>query len=145
MTARAKRPDKDGITVEIKVGKKKVSATFAEFHLSVVSAAKAGKKTSNKNIPKITGLNKNIDVTMKRGVVADQGLSDWLNEVRDGKSKASKVVVTVPKGGPGTSAMRWKLRDVSIKKYVGPELNAKGGGDVAMEELVLSSEKVELK
>ncbi len=117
MTARAKRPDKEGITVEVKVGKKKVAATFAEFHLSVVPAAKAGKKTSKKSIAKITGINKSTDITMKRGVVADQGFTDWLNEVRDGKSKSRKVVVTVPKRGPGTSAMRWKLRDVSIKKY----------------------------
>ena len=89
-------------------------------------------------------MNKSTDVTMKRGVVADQGFSDWLNEVRDGKKKSRKVVVTVPKRGPGTSAMRWKLRDVSITKYEGPELSGKGT-DVAIEELVLSSEKVELK
>jgi phage tail-like protein len=143
MTARAKRPSKDGIRVEIKVGKKTVSATFAEFHLSIVPAGDAGKKASKKNIVKITGLNKSTDVTMKRGVVADQGFRDWLNEVRDGKSKSRKVVVTVPKRGPGTSAMRCKLRDVRITKYEGPDLNAKGA-DVAIEELVLSSEKVEL-
>ena len=142
MTARAKRPD--GIRVEIKVGKKKVAATFAEFHLSVVPAGAAGKKTSNKSIVKITGMNKNTDVTMKRGVVADQGFSDWLNDVRDGKSKSRKVVLTVPKRGPGTPAMRWKLRDVWITKYEGPDLSGKAT-DVAIEELVLSSERVELK
>ena len=143
MAAQSKRPD--GIRVEIKLGKKKVGATFAEFHLSVVPAADAGNKTSKKkSIAKITGMNKSTDVTMKRGVVADQGFSDWLNEVRDGKSKSRKLVVTVPKRGPGTSAMRWKLRDVSIKKYEGPELNAKGT-DVAIEELVLSAERLELK
>ena len=144
MTARAKRPDKDGIKVEIKVGKKKVAATFAEFHLSVVCAAKADKKTSKKNIVKITGLNKNTDVTMKRGVVADQGFSDWLSELRDGKKKSRKVVVTVPKRGPGASAMRWKLRDVWITKYEPSDLNGKGS-HIAIEELVLSAEKVKLK
>ena len=142
--ARAKRQDKDGIRVEIKVGKKTVAATFAEFHLSVVPAGDAGKKASNKSIAKITGMNKSTDVTMKRGVIADQGFSDWLNDVRDGKSKSREVVVTVPKRGPGTSAMRWKLRDVWITKYEGPDLNGKGN-DVAIEELVLSSERVELK
>lgn len=139
--ARTKRPD--GIRVKVKMGKKMVAATFAEFHLSIVPASEAGKKTSNKNISKITGLNKSTDVTMKRGVVADQGFSDWLNEVRDGKSKSRKVVVTVPKRGPGISAMRWKLKDVWIKKYEGPELNAKGT-DVAIEELVLSSDRVKV-
>jgi phage tail-like protein len=144
MTAAAKRRDREGIRVEIKVRKKKVAATFAEFHLSVVPAVKASKKASKKSIVKITGMNKNADVTMKRGVVADQGFSDWLNEVRDGRSKSRKVVVTVPKRGPGTSPMRWKLRDVWITKYEGPGLSAKGT-DVAIEELVLSAEKVELK
>ena len=142
MTARAKRPD--GIRVEVKVGKKKVAATFAEFHLSVVPAKEAGKKASKKSIAKITGMNKSTDVTMKRGVVADQGFTDWLNEVRDGKKKSRKVVVTVPKRGPGTSAMRWNLRDVWVTKYEAPDLNGEGN-DVAIEELVLSSEKVELK
>jgi phage tail-like protein len=39
--------------------------------------------------------------------------------------------------------MTWKLTNARPMKYTGPTLNAKGGGDVAMEELVLSCEKIE--
>ena len=37
----------------------------------------------------------------------------------------------------------WRLRGAMPLKWTGPTLTAKGGGDVAMEELVLSVEKVE--
>jgi hypothetical protein len=39
---------------------------------------------------------------------------------------------------------RWNLRGVIPLKWTGPTLAAKGGGDVAMEELVLSAEYLEL-
>ena len=77
------------------------------------------------------------------GPPADQGFSDWLNDVRSGKSKHGTVVVTVPTKGPGKAGARWKLQDVWISKIEGPTLKGKGN-DVAVEELVLSSEKIEL-
>jgi hypothetical protein len=39
----------------------------------------------------------------------------------------------------------WKLAGVVPLKYTGPTLAAKGGGDVAMEELVLSCEGCEVE
>ncbi len=42
------------------------------------------------------------------------------------------------------SVMMWTLRGVVPMKYTGPTLAAKGGGDVAMEELVLSIEGFEM-
>jgi phage tail-like protein len=38
----------------------------------------------------------------------------------------------------------WKLRNVVPMKYTGPTLAGKGGGEVAMEELVLSAEGFEI-
>jgi phage tail-like protein len=38
----------------------------------------------------------------------------------------------------------WVLRGVVPMKYTGPTLAGKGGGDVAMEEVVLSAEALEL-
>ena len=37
----------------------------------------------------------------------------------------------------------WKLRNVQPKKWIGPTLAAKGGGEVAMEELHLVHEGIE--
>jgi hypothetical protein len=36
----------------------------------------------------------------------------------------------------------WNLQKVAPVKYTGPNLAGKGGGDVAIEELVLSSEQL---
>ena len=43
----------------------------------------------------------------------------------------------------GTPVQKWTLGGVAPMKYTGPTLAAKGGGDVAMEELVLSSESMD--
>ena len=44
----------------------------------------------------------------------------------------------------GKAMQQWKLRNVVPMKYTGPTLAGKGGGDVAMEELVLSAEGYEI-
>jgi phage tail-like protein len=146
MATRARQSKNEGIQVAIKIGGKTVMATFAEFHLSVVQGLEVGKTSTgeSKSIEKITGMNKSTDVTLKRGVIQAKGFSDWLDDVRSGKSKNRKVVVTVPMKGPGKSALRWKLGEVQITKLDAPDLNAKGNS-VAIEELVLSAEKVELE
>jgi hypothetical protein len=38
----------------------------------------------------------------------------------------------------------WVLRGVIPMKYTGPTLAGKGGGDVAMEEIALSAEAMEI-
>jgi hypothetical protein len=39
---------------------------------------------------------------------------------------------------------RWTLHNAMPLKYTGPTLAGKGGGDVAMEELVLSVEELQV-
>jgi len=145
MATHTRQLKNEGIRVEIKMGRKTVAATFAEFHLSVVQAVEVGKASgvAGKPIEKITGINKATDVTLKRGVVHDQSFSDWLNDIRSGKCKNCSIVVTVSMKGRGKSALRWKLGDLQISKYEAAALNAEGN-DVAIEELVLTSEKVQL-
>ncbi len=43
----------------------------------------------------------------------------------------------------GERVQGWKLHGALPLRYTGPTLAAKGGGDVAMEELVLSAEELE--
>src|SRR5437762_2740410 len=38
------------------------------------------------HVLKITGMNKSTDVTLKRGVIGDPGLFDWLNRIRGGRA-----------------------------------------------------------
>jgi hypothetical protein len=41
--------------------------------------------------------------------------------------------------------MTWRLMNARPIKYTGPTLNAKGGTDVAMEELVLACESLSVE
>ena len=95
------------------------------------------------SVKKITGLNKATDVTLKRGVIASSALQDWLDQIRDGHKKASRTVTIMMQDEEHKITRTWKLLGARIIKQVSEPLNAKGGGDVAMEELVLSSESLE--
>ncbi|HJU02842.1 MAG TPA: phage tail protein, partial [Actinomycetes bacterium] len=44
-----------------------------------------------------------------------------------------------------TEVCSWVLTNAQPSKWTGPSLTAKGGGDVAMEELQLVAEKVDFK
>jgi phage tail-like protein len=82
------------------------------------------------------------DVTLKRGVVGSVDLFDWLKRVRQGTVDARNVTVTLLDESRRTVAT-WKLLSAQPKKWTGPTLAAKGGTDVAMEELVLCHEGIE--
>jgi len=84
------------------------------------------------------------DVTLKRGVVRSNDIHDWVEAVRTTgvAGKQDSVVITLLDENR-TAVATWTLRSVMPLKWTGPTLAAKGGADVAMEELVLSAEKVE--
>src|SRR6476620_1282755 len=93
------------------------------------------------SVKKITGLNKAPDVTLKRGVIASSALQDWLDQIRDRHKKASRTVTIMMQDEEHKITRTWKLLRARIIKQVSEPLNAKGGGDVAMEELVLAYER----
>jgi phage tail-like protein len=88
---------------------------------------------------KITGTFKVPDVTLKRGVIGDDTLYEWLNEVRDGSQDALRTVTITLLAEDRTPAQTWELLNARPIKYTGPALTGKGT-DVAVEELVLASE-----
>lgn len=96
------------------------------------------------HINKITGLNKSADVTMKRGVIGSSALQDWLNQIKKGQKKAQRTVAVTLQDEEHRIVRTWTLLRARIIKHVGPPLNAKGT-DVAIEELVLSCERIEVK
>ncbi len=96
------------------------------------------------HVRKIAGTHKISDVTLKRGIVNSQSFWSWLKEVqREGSSKQRDVSITL-RDESGQEVQTWTLRRVVPSKYTGPTLAAKGGGDVAMEELVLAAEGMEI-
>lgn len=90
---------------------------------------------------KIGGIHKTTDVTLKRGVVDSGGLQNWLAQVRDGSLRASDVLIT-QLNPSGQAMLSWRLRNTVPRKFTGPGLTAKGN-DVAIEELVLSTESIQ--
>ncbi|TVQ32931.1 MAG: phage tail protein [Geminicoccaceae bacterium] len=91
-------------------------------------------------VTKIPGMFKVSDVTLKRGVVNSAAVFEMFDALQNGNVAEAKQTVTVTlMDETGANAVqRWVLLDVFPMKYTGPSLSAKGGGDVAMEELQLS-------
>ncbi len=108
-----------------------------------VQEYRAGNSKENSPI-KVTGMNKIPDITLKRGVIGALDLYEWLSQVRDGVQTALRTVVIQLQNEDHTAVvMEWKLTRARPIKYTGPSFNGKGT-DVAMEELVLAAERIEL-
>jgi phage tail-like protein len=96
------------------------------------------------SVMKITGMNKATDVTLKRGVIGSLNLYQWLNQIRNGDQSAYRTVVIQLQNEDHTAVvLEWKLLRARIIKHTSGPLNAKGT-DVAMEELVLAYERLEM-
>jgi phage tail-like protein len=95
------------------------------------------------HVRKIPGVHKVPDVTLKRGIVNSQDLWDWIDDVRKNGPTVQRTVVVTLRDEAGKDIESWTLRGAVPMKYTGPTLAAKGGGDVAMEELVLSVEGID--
>jgi phage tail-like protein len=97
------------------------------------------------SVRKVTGLNKSTDVTLKRGVIGSLNLYQWLNEIRNGNQSAMRTVTIHLQNEDHTAIVQtWKLLRARIIKHVSGPMNAKGT-DVAMEELTLSYERLEME
>jgi phage tail-like protein len=93
---------------------------------------------------KVVGTYKIGDVTLKRGVVDSTALWKWIKDARTVGIHSQKNVTITLLDEQRVVVQSWKLTGCVPMKYTGPTLAAKGGGDVAMEELVLSAEDLEL-
>jgi phage tail-like protein len=82
------------------------------------------------------------EVTLKRGLIGSDDLFKWLKTVRDGVMDRRDVTITLLDEARNP-VVTWKLHNAQPKKWTGPTLAAKGGGEVAMEELHLVHEGVE--
>ncbi|MBP8250727.1 MAG: phage tail protein [Herpetosiphon sp.] len=97
------------------------------------------------SVRKITGLNKATDVTLKRGVIGSLNLYQWLHQIRNGDQAAMRTVTIHLQNEDHTQVVQtWKLLRARIIKHTSGPLNAKGN-DVAMEELVLAYERLEME
>lgn len=109
-----------------------------------VSEYRNGNEKEN-SVRKITGLNKSTDVTLKRGVIGSLKLYSWLNDIRNGNQAALRNVTIQLQNEDHTAVVQtWKLMRARIIKHISGPMNAKGT-DVAMEELTLAYERLEME
>lgn len=127
----------------VNAGFQEVSGLGTEIH---VAEYRAGNYSDNSPI-KVNGSYKVPDVTLKRGVIGELAtLHDWLKAVRDGGNGSDvlkQVTIVLMAEDRVTEVQTWTLTNARPMKYTGPSLTGKGT-DVAIEELVLASEHIEV-
>jgi phage tail-like protein len=86
------------------------------------------------------------DITLKRGLIGATDLVEWMNQVRAGDLAAQRNITIQLRDEAGTNTvMTWRLTNARPMRYTAPTFNAKGGTDVAIEELVLSCEDLAIE
>ena len=94
---------------------------------------------------KLTGLAKVVDVTLKRGIIGSLSLYKWIDQIRNGDQAALRTLTIQLQNEDHTAiVMTWKLLRARIVKHTSGPLNAKGT-DVAIEELTLAYERLEVE
>ena len=130
-----------GTTDGAEAGFQEVSGVGMEV---TVAEYRNGNSREN-SVMKVTGLNKSTDVTLKRGVIGSLSLYNWLNQIRNGDQNALRTVTIQLQNEDHTQVVQtWKLLRARIIKHTSGPFNAKGT-DVAMEELVLAYERLEME
>ena len=131
----------DGNTAGPTAGFQEVSGLSTEV---TVTEYRNGNSKEN-SVIKITGLNKSTDVTMKRGVIGSLNLYQWLDQIRNGDQGALRTVTVQLQNEDHTSIVQtWKMLRARIIKHTSGPFNAMGT-DVAMEEMVLAYERLEIE
>ena len=112
-----------------------------------VTIAEYREGTDKENhVRKVPGMHKVGDITLKRGIINSESLWEWIREVRNNGIAAQRnVTITMMDESSQNAVQSWFLRGAVPMKYSGPTLAAKGGSDVAMEEIVLSIEALEFE
>ena len=93
---------------------------------------------------KLTGLARVSDVSLRRGLIGSLRLYRWFDQVRNGDPAAIRTVTITLLGEDRTPVMTWRLLRARPVRHASGPFHAEGC-DVAMEELVLAYERLELE
>jgi phage tail-like protein len=97
------------------------------------------------NLRKLSGLTRVNDVTLRRGIIGSLNLYQWIDQIRNGDPAGHRTVVIHLQNEDHTAVvMTWKLFRARVVRHTSGPLNAKGS-DVAMEELTLAYERLEME
>ena len=96
-------------------------------------------------VRKLTGLARYSNVTLKRGVIGSLDLYNWLDDIRNGDETAYRTVTVQLMNEDHTEVVQaWKLLRARIVRHMSGPLDARRS-DVAMEELTLAYERLEME
>jgi len=96
------------------------------------------------NTLKVTGLGKSADVTLKRGVMGSDTVYKWFDRIRNGQNDMQTVRIELRNEENSETVQTWVLNNARVIKFSAGPLNAKSN-EIAMEELTLSFERMELQ
>jgi phage tail-like protein len=148
MTFRERPYSQFNYLVDFQVDPNSPQAGFQEVSPGGMEITLAEYRNGNEkdNAPrKITGMYKVTDVTLKRGVIGEDTLYTWLNQVRNGSQAALRTVTIQLLSEDRTAvAQTWRLTGARPIKYTAPQLTGKGT-DVAIEELTLACERIDME
>jgi phage tail-like protein len=131
----------NGVTEGPQAGFSECSAI--EMSVDVIEYRNGNEKENA--VRKLTGLARYPNVTLKRGIIGSLDLYTWLDEIRSGDENAFRTVtVQLMSEDHANVVQEWKLLRARIVKHVSGPFNAKGE-DVAMEELTLAYERLQLE
>ncbi len=134
--------DRFGAANSVRAGFQEISGMGIEM---TIAEYRNGNELEN-HVRKIPGVYKVSDVTLKRGVIGTLDFFTWIRETRDGDQTIRRNVVIELMDETGDNpVMTWTLFNALPMKHTAPTLNAKGGTDVAIEELVLSCESLKVE
>jgi phage tail-like protein len=97
------------------------------------------------NVIKVQAISKQTDVTLKRGVIGSLNLYTWLDAIRNGDRNARRTVrIMLMTEDHSAPVFTWRLLEARPAKYTTGPFSGKGT-DVAVEELVLTYERLEME
>jgi phage tail-like protein len=117
-----------------------VAGIKTELHISEYRDGNDKKSYVHKH----AGMHTCADVTLKRGVVDSSDLWDWITAARTTGVNAQRDVTITLRDEANKPVQIYKLYSVTPKGYTSPTLMGKGTGELAIEELVLAPEDIEI-
>jgi phage tail-like protein len=121
-------------------GFSEVAGLKTELHLSEY---RDGNDTAH-YVRKYCGMHTTADVTLKRGVVDSSDMWAWITDARNNGASAQQDVTITLRDEANNAVQVFKLYNVTPKGYTAPALKGAGAGDLAIEELVLAAETIEI-
>lgn len=97
------------------------------------------------SVSKLPGLHKASDLRLRRGIAGSLNLYRWLDQIRNGDVNAQRTVTIHLQNEDRTAIVQtWKLLRAVIVKHTSGPFHA-ASSEVAMEEIVLACERIEIE